>query len=265
MFDFDKIKDIIHPSPPSLLLGYSIHLDSTPHDEEEGLSSIDKRNKIVTIYINNLSAKESAKLKKAIKDAFGAEKVLLIEKSKVDLINRLYKYDDKNDNRILTFFKAIISDKDWQVLRDSLFLRNEFKNGRPTGQLKSDIISRYGERGRIISNLCTAGYFEETMMPLYNHDQKEFYKYYDIAVDRAIAALFVNSSMTVEKISIEITNKLKAAKAYGLSTIHIHGIGDKNILRIKECLDSQKVKLGFAVKTSFEDKAFHVYVAEILF
>jgi hypothetical protein len=84
-------------------------------------------------------------------------------------------------------------------------------------------------------------------------------------VERGITAIFVNSNMTVEKIGAEIKRKLISSKSYGLSNMHIHGIGDKNIRRIKECIEKEKEAIGFTVKTSFEDKALHVYVAEIIF
>src|ERR1035437_1017674 len=122
---------------------------------------ISKDEKLVTIFVKNLSPKEDRHLKKAIKTHFDSNELLLIEESKTALLNRLYQYNDVEDNQILSFFKPVLSSLDWQTLRDSLFLRNEFRNHHQIGVLKSEIISRYGERGNVISNMCTAGYFEE--------------------------------------------------------------------------------------------------------
>ena len=103
------------------------------------------------------------------------------------------------------------------------------------------------------------------MIPLYNANQTEFWKYYDIAVERGITALFVNAGMTVDKIGEEINRRLISAKSYGLRKIDIHGIGDNNIKKIKECIELEKTHLGFTVKNIYTDKSLHVCVVEIIF
>ena len=261
---FEKVKGIIPPKISKNLIDYEIKLDSSPSKVGDKYS-FDIKKKLVTIFLGSLSAKEKRTLKTAIKNSFDEGAVILIEESKKDLLQRLYKYDNKEDNQILTFFQPILSFPDYQVLRDALFLRSEFKNRKSVTTLKGDIRSRYGERGVAISNLCTAGYFEETMIPLYNANQTEFWKYYDIAVERGITALFVNAGMTVDKIGEEINRRLISAKSYGLRKIDIHGIGDNNIKKIKECIELEKTHLGFTVKNIYTDKSLHVCVVEIIF
>lgn len=153
---------------------------------------------------------------------------------------------------------------DWQALRDSLFLRNEFKNHHSITLLKQNIVHRYGERGNTISNLCTAGYFEATMIPLFNSDQKEFWTYYDLALNKGITALFVNQGMTIDKVGDEIKRRLESGRLYGLKYVHIHGIGDANIKKISTCIEKHKTTLGYTEKNVFSDTKLHVIVIEII-
>jgi hypothetical protein len=260
---FSDLKQIIPSNTAKDLFGYDVKLNFS---KKSGLKlfDINHPDKLLTIYVNRLSIKEERNLKASIKKHFELDNIYLIEESKTALLERLYSYNDKRDNQILAFFKPILSGLDWQALRDSLFLRNEFKLRNNVGQLKNDIVLRYGERGNVISNMCTAGYFEETMIPLYNNSSKEFWAYYDMAIDRGITALFVNGKMTVAKIKEEIKRRLIQAKAYGLPYIHIHGIGQKNINNINECIEKEKSNLGFTEKNIFMDKKLEILVVEII-
>ncbi len=226
--------------------------------------NIDTGKKTITIFVNNLSPKESRILSKVIKSNFELGKLCLIEESKIPLLEKLYSYDDKDDNKILEFFKKILSTSDWSALRDSLFLRKEFKSHKGVDGLKGDIISRYGERGNIISNLCTAGYFEGVMMPLYNNSQKEFWEYYGNTLDRGITAFFVNSKMTEDFVRKEMSRRVEAAKKYGIYSIDIHGIGKANISKIKACIKSEDGKIKFKEKHIQLDKHLNVLVVEII-
>src|SRR5690606_22390167 len=104
----------------------------------------------------------------------------------------------------------------------------------------------------------------ESMIPLYNYDPKEFWEYYDIAVNRGIVAFFVNSRMKIKEISEEVIRRVSSAKAYGYPSIHIHGIGNKNIEKINKCLDGIKDDLKFTAKNVFKDKTLGVVVVEII-
>ncbi len=262
MIFINGLKGLLTLDEAKKLSGYSLHISSV--NQKKNKFKIDNVTKTVTVFINSLSAKELATFEKAIRIAFAKDLVYLIEESKVNLLERLYKFNDKESNQILTFFKPILSRFDWEALRDSLFLRSEFNNHGNINGLKTDLFTRYGERGNTISNLCTAGYFEETMIPLFNFSKDEFWEYYDIAIDRGITALFVNNTMTVEKIQSEIKHRLKSAKAYGLKYIHIHGIGKKNIANIRKCIEKEKGNIKFTEKIVFTNPGQQVMVVEII-
>jgi len=78
-------------------------------------------------------------------------------------------------------------------------------------------------------------------------------------------ALFVHKNTDVEKIPEEITTKLYLCKKYGLKFIHIHGIGAKNIDKIKTCIEEQKEYFDYFDKKIYENDKAHIIVVELLF
>lgn len=264
MLFFEELKDIIPNNIAKTLFSFDVKISGAESLTHKKKYEVHTDTKTVSIYLKNLSVKEQRTLKKTIKKSFAADESYLVEESKNNLLERLYQYNDSADNQILDFFKSILTSRDWEALRSSLFLRNEYKKGNSIASLKSDIIYRFGERGNLIANLCSAGYFEETMIPLYNSDQQAFWKYWDVAVDRGITALFVNARMTIAQISKEIKHRINSAKSYGLKSIHIHGIGDNNMANIINCLEKEKSNLKFIDKNIFTYEKLHVIVVEII-
>ena len=218
---FEGLKNIIPAKIAEESYGFDLVLTESRSKSEINFK-VNKPKKTITVYLNKLSYKEKSILEKHLKKCFNQDQLKFIESEKVDLIERLLNYNKEDDGSTLLFFKDILTPFDLNVLRDSLFLRNEFINGRNISSLKRDILMAYGERGNIISNLCSAGYFEEVMIPLYNSSQKEYYSFYDLAVDRAVKAFFVNSGMTVSKITQEIERRVASAHSSGLKSINIH-------------------------------------------
>ena len=113
------------------------------------------------------------------------ERGKLVSAKKNSLLNCLYEFtkeESKEDQEILIFFNNKIPHKDYLVLRDSLFLRREFfikkKSPGTITSYKLDIRNRFGIRGVNIANLCTAGYFEKLIMPLFGEHSKEDFEYY---------------------------------------------------------------------------------------
>jgi len=264
----EKLNFIIPPKQINGSKNFDLEIVSDGSKIYDPAFKIDSLKKTVTIYIASLSSKENRKLKAILRDDFKNDEIYLIEDIKAQLFDNLYKYKSENkDGSILKFFKPILSNHDYLALRDSLFLRSRFVQNEDVRLLKKDIRYRYGERGNSISNLCTAGYFENIMIPLYNKDKTEFFQYYDIAVDRGITALFVNSKMQTKEIKSEIKRKINSAKSYGqLKTFHIHGIGKLNISNIKKCLVELKkeITIVFIERNVFLDNKTHIFVVEII-
>jgi len=182
------------------------------------------------------------------------------------LLEELYNYNkDCPDMYILTFFKEIILPHDYEALHASLFLRNQHKRGMNISGLKDDIRKRFGDRGNNISNLCTAGYFEGFLIPLYNSSKEDFQKLYDVIISKSIMALFVHKGMNETEIPIEIANKFELCKKYGIKFIHIHGIGKYNIGKIRDCIEKQKEYFDFFEKKIYENEKDNIIVVELLF
>lgn len=201
-----------------------------------------KENKLV-FNGENISVERMEKLKPIIKEYIQEGNMLLktdtSEKlKKVELYN---KKDNKDDKRILEFFKDIIPSKDLEALEISLFLREGFKNGYDIKEMKRDIRKKFGDRGNNISNLCTAGYFETFISKLHNETLKEeFNELYEQIVSNYILAVFVNEQMSVFQITEEIKKKINASLRYGFKFVDVHGIGTQNINKIMSCIENNK-------------------------
>ena len=267
---FDAIKRIIPSAVSNKITGlFFIQISSefTSILDKYSLESIKvdgaKATKVI-FHFANLTQKDKKRLELACKESFEFKKQF-IENSKDALLRKLYHYNNDGDNAILDFFKSrnLISAQDCDVLRDSLFIRNEFKNNKKyVFDLKTDINNRYGVRGNIICNLCVAGYFE-SMIHMYIKDPTEFHKYWDNAVNKGIVALFVNGNMTVDAICAE----LKRRANFGVQYVDVHGIGDSNIRKINECIERNNEEIGirFQINNKFYDEELHILVAQVVF
>ncbi len=262
---FDKLEKLIDIKNVHFSL-INITRDSYNNkiDEKTGYY-YDPKTKILHLNLDKIP-KEIAKELRPSTQKFIEEGHKLLEIDVKDLLERLYKYNKDNpDKNILTFFKGIIPDEDYEALNSALFLRSQFKEGKNITNLKSDIRVRFGDRGNNISNLCTAGYFEEFLMPLYNSSKSDFLKLYDIIISKSIIAVFVHSHMDLESIPHEMSSKLGLCKQYGIKFIHIHGIGESNIKKIKDCIEEYKEDFDFFEKNIYEDEEEHIIVVELLF
>ncbi|GAB4449090.1 MAG: hypothetical protein Fur0028_04270 [Bacteroidales bacterium] len=239
MFSFKHFKGILPKNICEKYIDFSIIL---VNDQENNKSySINKEKKLIYINLYKLSKKNKNLLKKDLIKNFENDKINFLLYNKLELLNKLYKYSNKEDDELISFFTPILSKIDLEALRVSLFIRNEFKKHRKIKDLKNELYIKYGERGKMISNICTAGYFENYLKPLYEKSSPnhiDFFKNYNFLLDSGILALFVNNEMKEEKIISEIKRRLSLAKQYGLHFIHIHGIGNNNINKIKKIISN---------------------------
>ena len=192
----------------------------------------------------------------------GGNKFLEVKSSSLlkDLLD--FQKNKGDDQKVLDFFEKIIPKEDFEVLEASLYLRRKFKEKKDVKQIKQDIKERFGDRGRNIANLCTEGYFENFLIPLFNSSRKDFDNIYDVVVSRSPLAIFVHSQMNDEEIAREIKNKLIISKKYGLKFLHIHGIGEYNIRSIKRCVEENKDLFDFFNKDIFEEKG--IIIVELI-
>jgi hypothetical protein len=256
---FDKVKALFNIEINAPFINITKNSDNTSIDKESVIDDEDR----VNIYWDNLSNGKKDELKKIIKESVD-EGNLFLEKKSSSLLKDLIDFQKNkgDDKRVLEFFEDAISDEDLEALESSLYLRRKFKEKKEVNHLKEDIRTRFGDRGNNISNMCTAGYFEKYLIPLYNQSKENFKKIYELAVTKSALAIFVHSQMNDEEITNNIKQKLEMSKKYGLKFLHIHGIGEKNIKIIKKCIDENKELFNYYKKEIFEKEG--IMVVEIL-
>lgn len=156
------------------------------------------------------------------------------------------------DNDLLNFFRGKIPSTDISILRAALVVRGLHKQGKPVDSYLSDIRYRYGQHGANIANLCSAGYFESHIRPMYeelsirpNFDHEMFSGNYKLIVDSAPFAVFVNRTESVEDLLTQVVQKLEFNRMYGLKRINIHGIGKDNVKKVEELLQNDLLNRHF--------------------
>ncbi len=226
-----------------------------------------------TLLIN--LAEQEKLIEEAIRAAVTSEGIPLIEQSAEQLIE-----DFKSSGTFLEVRKvvdsltAFIPPSDLLILRASLYLRSVFKSGLGGGEvqrLKQDIILRFGDRGRNITNLCTAGYFETTIIPLLEAMKESpdflpdhFTRIYNLLIDQHAFAVFVSGWMDQEKVTKAIMNQINANCKYGVKYVYIHGIGTENIKKIRKAVELILVTSEAIEKTN-EDMLGKVISVRLIF
>lgn len=142
------------------------------------------------------------------------------------------RHHQEEGKEVIDALHGIIRSEDILALRASYILRAKYKSGEDIQNLRDDIIRKYGERGRKLTNLCTSGYVDDAILPTYKAMRKapefkvqDFITFFDVFVDESAFAVFVNSSMTAEGTSTEILKKLERNRSYGKYYVHVHGLG----------------------------------------
>ena len=148
---------------------------------------------------------------------------MILEDKTAKMVNDVNSLEaDSEQIKLLEFYKPIISSQDLEILRASLVIKRLYDKGQVVGYLKEGLVLRYGERGNNISNLCTAGYFETMIKPLYEQmitqsdfSMDKFSERFESIVMQYPFAVFVGSSMTYENLKKEVFLKWKGEKNMG--------------------------------------------------
>lgn len=195
-----------------------------------------------TVHINlaGLSADEMPQVLELLKKAVQEENMLLIEEKASETIQDIKTVEKKPENvAIVEYFTGKIKLLDLEILRASLYIKELHERGDPVGQLKDDIVARYGSRGRNISNLCTAGYFATELKPLYelmkqmpDFTTDKYQEAFNKIVNTFPFAIFVSIKMSKEQVLEEVKGKMQMNKGYGINHMNIHGIGESNVSKI---------------------------------
>jgi len=210
--------------------------------------------KFITIHIPESTDTNKLKvLQQAIKkEVLDQGSILLEEKAEHILIDFLQIDSQKENKNFLEFFKGKIPSADLEILRASIYVDSVYRRGQSVSELKLDIIKKYGERGKNIVNLYTAGYFETIIKPLYQEmimlpdfSPEKFIERYNTIVMQFPFAVFVNNKMTQQELLQEVEKKIEINKKYGIKQLNIHGIGEDNITKIQELLLTLRKKISW--------------------
>lgn len=209
-------------------------------------SDNDNRQVNITINVANVnSAKKLKEIKNVVKEAIKESGQFKLNNEKIteteNIVNNFLQSDRSNDSR--EFIKKYIPEKDKSIWFSALILREEFNKGNTeiVNRIKNQMILEKMDRGRNIANLCSAGYLETLIIPLYQttnekNDLKIFYKIYETIVNEYPFAVFVSSTKSYQDIKDEIINKIKHVKSYGWKKVSVHGIGEENVKTIEKLL-----------------------------
>ncbi len=261
MLDLRKLKSLFNIEINKPII--NIEINKSQSDSKEYIYK--ESEKKLEIFLDNLSSEKKKQFKPFIRDAIDGD-CKLFEKETAELLDRLYQYKSNpgEDTKIKKFFENIILPHDYEALESALYLRKEFSNCRNISKLKKDIRRRFGDRGSNIANLCTAGYFEEFLQPLYNDSPNMFKELYELIVDKGILAVFVHKNMSPDIISDQISTKIQTCQKYGIKFFHIHGLGKTNINTIKNFIEGKRDFFKFFEKKIYESGDKDLIIVEIL-
>lgn len=236
--------------------GVTILLDIKGETSEARMESpysyFDKR-KTLLIVAPLLAKRDKELLNEIIRKVFNDGHLILKAKTE-ELLDSYREYSSKSkDGALLEFFASILTPSDYAALKMSLYLRDQMaKHSREVSKLKEDIREKFGERGANIANLCSAGYFENYFIPLFNQlNKRDFQDEYEIAVGIKAKALFVHSSMSLEELEEEFNRMLEKAIKYRVKEFSILGLGSRNVGVIKDFVDKK-------ANISDEDRQFFI-------
>lgn len=198
-------------------------------------------NKILYINLNEFPPDIK---KKVLQEAVLKDAIPLIEESAEKTLEDFKKAElSSGFADVINPLHEYIPDSDLLALRASLFIRQKFKKGENIHERRLDVIYKFGERGRKITNLCTAEYFESTIIPLLNEmragsdfSKEKFLNIYNLIIEESGFAVFVSGGMKQDKVKKKIVDKIRSNIKYGIKFVHIHGIGKENIQKIRKAV-----------------------------
>lgn len=176
-----------------------------------------------------------------------------IEEHTDKLIDDVSSYQSKGgSSKTLNKLRKIAPPKDIPIWESALYIRGVYEQDGNVGALKQTLKYRFGDRGGNIANLCTAGYLESVIFPIFDElskrpdfTQNDFDSQYETIVTMYPFAVFVAQPSSEDEVLQEIKEKIDLNKNYGVSTLNIHTIGKSNIKKVNSVLDNKEISEKF--------------------
>ncbi|MBL8121794.1 hypothetical protein JNM87_03525 [Candidatus Saccharibacteria bacterium] len=164
-----------------------------------------------------------------------------------------------------------VKQEDANLLRAAYYLRTVHQSGGNVNELKRDIVERYGERGKNVTNLCSAGYFESIIYPMLQELRNQphysatiFQDRFDVIIMSYPFAVFVSQQSTTQTVAQEILQKIETNRKYGVHHLKIHAIGNSNARIAQEALDDGQI-MKYLTKDPVINTVNNIFECEIIF
>lgn len=188
--------------------------------------------------LGELSSEDLADLQNDFLQAFQNREIQFLKDSAANHLDG-YKAFEKTGTakEMIDYFTDKIPPEDLFLLRTGLYIKYlvEQNNYDRAMQIKENTIK--DRHSRNVINLATAGYFETYIKPIFeNNDLEIANKEYREVVQFLPEIVFVNNSMRVEDIILEVEEKIIEKEHYRISVrdIMVNGIGRQCAQSISE-------------------------------
>lgn len=249
---FDNLKSLISAKVDLSNLK-SIKFSIGNNNQHNSLFKLENNSKHLHITLGSDILEDSKKRKLAqeiIRSAVSEAGIPVLEEhasATLEDISSNHKYEE-----LLNYFTDKIPHRDIPILRAALYMRKLHDEGKHVDAYKQDIVSTYGQRGANIANLCSAGYFESHIQPMYeelrqrpNFTQQLFIDNYDLIIEKAPFAVFVSGVKSDSELSEEVSQKLVTNRMYGIHQLNIHAIGTENVRKLRELIQKPEIAQHF--------------------
>lgn len=202
------------------------------------------QNNILSVPLDRLNQQEQKDLSRILGQALADESISVLGMNTSHLLEYCKSKRDAGQ-AVLEALRGFVDSEDIMIMRSSFYIRAMFEEGKDIAMLKSGVIRSFGARGRKICNLCSAGYFENMIVPTLmemraspDFQPAEFTRRYELIVGEEAFSLFVHSGMSAASLAKDIAAKLERNKSYGKRYVNIHAISQNNIATVIEAVSS---------------------------
>jgi hypothetical protein len=223
----------------------------------------------LTIHVDKEDRNVKEQLQTAIRSAV-QDGVPVLEEQFSGRAEKYVLYSGNEPDILQELLKELAS-QDGLLLKAAFYLRDVHRQGGNVSELKRDIIDRYGERGRTVTNLCSAGYFETVIKPMLDelraqpgYTSRVFQERFDSIVASYPFAVFVGITSTVGSVSKEIIQKIKTNRRYGIHHLKLHAIGRSNSIVAQKVLEIDEVRCELS-REPITTIVNNIFAAEIFF
>lgn len=237
VFPSINLKDAVKLEGVKLLSGNS-------YKKTKNITVIDKQ---LVIVVDPENPKSIQQIEKALpgflEEAPQGSKVINAETQEtLKLTGEALNHEDSQ--LTIAYFRKLLTPDDIAILKTSLVIKRMYETDMPVQNQKQLLSMKYGQRANIITNLCTADYFETYIKPLNEsllekeeYSVELFREYFDKLIEDFPLAIFVHRGQGVDKLVTEISERIERNKLHGIEELYIHAIGVGNVKKLQNAID----------------------------